>query len=199
MLLEAGIFCHSLAAIHQRPPDFMFEGRFCKESLALSFRPRPRAAWRNLAANERRLPFAAKCLGVPRPRLRFAPNEVGVPTPVMLNEVKHLAYDREANGECECDGCTLFAGQILRCIAKAQHLVFLASILGCGRRPRHAQNDKRCRCLHFRHQPRSGRATRHDKLVRVRRACKYDIIPLSAVQSAESYGLTRVTPWPTCQ
>ena len=30
----------------------------------------------------------------------------------------------------------------LRCAAKAQHLVFLASIFGCGRRPRRTRHDK---------------------------------------------------------
>src|SRR4030043_523142 len=32
-------------------------------------------------------------------------------------------------------------GRLLRCAAKAQHLVFLASIFGCGRRLRRARND----------------------------------------------------------
>ncbi len=66
-----------------------------------------------------------------------APDEVGVRTPVTLNKVKHLAYDWEPSGECECDGCILFVGQILR----------------------FAQDDKRYRWLHFRHPPRSGFAT----------------------------------------
>jgi len=30
--------------------------------MGLSFRPRPKDAWRNLPANGRRLPFAARCL-----------------------------------------------------------------------------------------------------------------------------------------
>jgi len=40
----------------------MFVGRSCENPPALSFRPRPKAARRNLPTKVRCLPFAARCL-----------------------------------------------------------------------------------------------------------------------------------------
>jgi len=86
-----------------------------------------------------------------------------------------LVISTKAEGRAEKSGrewtMRHIRGQMsrLRCTAKAQHLVFLASIFGCGRRPRRALLDMtnagaqpgRAAALRAQGQPRKIQRNRH--------------------------------------